>query len=319
MVKKNGETIDVMLSAIADRDAEGRIQRSLAVSVDMTERYRAEEALRVAKEALDRYSKELERQVRERTSEITAILKYTPAVVYMKDARGRYLMVNSRFEKLFGIDGDAVHGKTDGDLLPAEVAEQFRAHDERALAKGISLQVEEQIHQQDGMHTYLSVKFPLYNETTGRIMGVCGIATDITALKNAQEQLRRLSGSIMANQEKERTAIARELHDELGQLLTALRMDAVWLQERLKDKDPKGAERAAAICTLVDTTIEEVRAMAVRLRPGVLDDLGLVEALELFTSEFERRCKSPVSLPTMSCRRSTTPSPRPPTASPRKR
>jgi PAS domain S-box-containing protein len=289
MVKKNGETIDVMLSAIADRDAEGRIQRSLAVSVDMTERYRAEEALRVAKEALDRYSKELERQVRERTSEITAILKYTPAVVYMKDARGRYLMVNSRFEKLFGIDGDAVHGKTDGDLLPAEVAEQFRAHDERALAKGISLQVEEQIHQQDGMHTYLSVKFPLYNETTGRIMGVCGIATDITALKNAQEQLRRLSGSIMANQEQERTAIARELHDELGQLLTALRMDAVWLQERLKDKDVKGAERAAAICTLVDTTIEEVRAMAVRLRPGVLDDLGLVEALELFTSEFERR------------------------------
>jgi len=112
-------------------------------------------------------------------------------------------------------------------------------------------------------------------------------------LKTAQEQLRRLSGSIMANQEKERTSIARELHDELGQLLTAVRMDAIWLHERFKAKDPKATERAAAICSLVDTTIEEVRAMAIRLRPGVLDDLGLVDALELFTNEFERRMQIP--------------------------
>ncbi len=292
MLKKNGETMDVMLSAIADRDADGVIQRSLAVSVDMTERNRAEEALRVAKEELDRYSKQLERQVRERTSELTAILKYTPAVVYMKDAQGRYLMVNSRFESIFGVDGDAARGKCDADLLPPQVAAQFGTHDETVLTRGISLQVEEQVRHVDGMHIYLSVKFPIY-ETDGKIMAVCGILTDITALKTAQEQLRRLSGSIMANQEKERTSIARELHDELGQLLTAVRMDAIWLHERFKHKDQKATERAAAICSLVDTTIEEVRAMAIRLRPGVLDDLGLVDALEMFTNEFERRMQIP--------------------------
>jgi PAS domain S-box-containing protein len=292
MLKKSGDTMDVMLSAIADRDADGIIQRSLAVSVDMTQRNRAEEALRIAKEELDRYSKQLERQVRERTSEITAILKYTPAVVYMKDARGRYLMVNSRFESIFGVDEDTVRGKCDADLLPPSVAAQFSAHDETVLTRGISLQVEEQVSHVDGMHIYLSVKFPIY-ETDGKIMAVCGILTDITALKTAQEQLRRLSGSIMANQEKERTSIARELHDELGQLLTAVRMDAIWLHERFKDKDCKATERAAAICSLVDTTIEEVRAMAIRLRPGVLDDLGLVDALELFTNEFERRMQIP--------------------------
>ena len=91
----------------------------------------------------------------------------------------------------------------------------------------------------DGLRTYLSVKFPLYNEQ-GAPTGLCGIATDITELKQAQDQLRRLSGSIMANQEKERKAIARELHDELGQVLTALRMDAVWLSERLQAPDPEG-------------------------------------------------------------------------------
>ena len=74
-----------------------------------------------------------------------------------------------------------------------------------------------------------------------------------------------------------------------GQLLTALRMDAVWLQERVRAADSDAAQRAGAMCALIDTTIEEVRGMAIRLRPGVLDDLGLVEALEWLTTEFERR------------------------------
>ncbi len=291
-IKKGGETIDVLLSGIADRNPDGTIRRSLAVSIDVTERKKAEEALRIAKEALSSYSKELEKQVAKRTSEISSILKYTPAVVYMKDTDGRYLLVNSRFEKLFGIGNEAARGQNDKDILPPKVAEQFHRHDERVLAEGASLHVEEQIEQEDGLHTYLSVKFPIFAES-GKIRGVCGIASDITPVKKANEQLRRLSGSIMANQEKERAAIARELHDELGQVLTALRMDAVWLQDRFKKEGLKGAQRAAAMCALIDTTIEEVRSLAIRLRPGVLDDLGLVDALEWFTGEFERRARIP--------------------------
>lgn len=291
-VKKDGQIIDVLLSGIADRDPAGRIQRSLAVSIDVTERKRAEAALRLAKEELSRYSRELEKQVAKRTSEITSILKYTPAVVYMKDREGKYLLVNSRFEELFQVNAESVRGKPDADLLPEEVAEQFRENDQRVLTEGCSLNVEEQISHGDGMHTYLSVKFPIYAES-GKIRGMCGIATDITAVKKAQEQLRRLSGSIMANQEKERAAIARELHDELGQVLTALRMDAVWLQDQFKKEGVDGFERAAAMCALIDSTIEEVRSLAIRLRPGVLDDLGLVDALEWYTSEFERRSKIP--------------------------
>jgi PAS domain S-box-containing protein len=291
-VKKSGQIIDVVLSGIADRAPNGAIVRSLAVSIDVTERKKADAALRAAKEALSRYSRELEKQVAERTSEISSILKYTPAVVYMKDTAGRYLLVNSRFEELFDIKNEVMRGQIDAAVLPAEVAAQFSQHDEHVLARGVSLHVEEQIEQQDGCHTYLSVKFPIFAESGG-ILGVCGIASDITPVKKAQEQLRRLSGSIMANQEKERAAIARELHDELGQILTALRMDAVWLQERFKNGDLKGAERAEAMCALIDTTIEEVRGLAIRLRPGALDDLGLVDALEWYTAEFERRAGVP--------------------------
>ena len=96
--------------------------------------------------------------------------------------------------------------------------------------------------QKDGRHTYLSVKFPVYDES-GQIKGVGSISTDITAVKKAQDQLRRLSGNIIANQEKERAALSRELHDELGQVLTALRMDAVWLRDRMHNVDGNAAAR----------------------------------------------------------------------------
>ena len=287
-VKKNGEKIDVLLSAIADRDAEGNIIRSLAVSIDVTQRNRAEEALKQAKEELSLYSKDLERLVRKQTEEITNILTYTPAVVYIKDKAGRYTLVNTRYEELFNIPNAEIRGKTDFEILPKQVAEQFRESDSQVLKESNSLQVEEHIQQSDGLHTYLAVKFPIYDESDA-VTGVCGILNDITAVKKAQTQLRRLSGSIMANQEKERSAIARELHDELGQVLTALRMDSVWMYERLKATDPKAAERAITMCRLIDKNIEDVRGMAFRLRPGVLDDLGLVDALEWYTSDFERR------------------------------
>jgi len=287
-VRKNGEVIDTLLSAVGERDAAGRIIRSLAVSVDVTERRRAEEDLKKAKEALGRYSRELERQVRIRTEEIASILKYTPDVVYIKDIGGRYLTVNRRFEELFVGDGGDIRGKTADQFMEPSLARQFQESDARVLAEKGSVRVENQIPHPDGLHTYLSVKFPIWDEA-GQVTGVGGISTDITAVKKAQEQLRRLSGSIMADQEQERRAIARELHDELGQMLTALRMEAVWIRNRLKDADPRVAVRASDLCGLIDKTIGDVRSIAIRLRPGILDDLGLVDALEWYTDDFEKR------------------------------
>jgi PAS domain S-box-containing protein len=287
-VRKDGGKIDVLLSAIADRDAAGQIKRSLAVLIDVTQRNRAEEALKQAKEELSLYSQDLERLVRKQTEEITNILTYTPAVVYIKDKAGRYTLVNTRYEELFDVRNAEIRGKTDYEILPENVADQFLASDSQVLKELRSLQVEEHIQQSDGSHTYLAVKFPIYDES-GKISGVCGILNDITAVKKAQIQLRRLSGSIMANQEKERSAIARELHDELGQVLTALRMDSVWMYDRLKKADPEASQRALTMCGLIDKNIEDVRGMAFRLRPGVLDDLGLVDALEWYTADFERR------------------------------
>ncbi len=287
--KANGEVIDVLLSAVAERDDAGRPVRSLAVSIDVTERNRAERALQLAQEELGRYTRGLEKQVQERTREITSILRYTPDVVSIKDRDGHYTLINTCFEAILGRSNDEVAGLTDKDLFPPEVARQFRENDLKVLRERRSFQFEEQMPHPDGTtHDYLSVKFPFYG-ADGDASGVCEISTDITDVIKAQKQLRRLSASIMAGQEKERAAIARELHDELGQVLTALRMDSVWISRRLEAADPAAAERARDMCRLIDKNIEDVRGMAIRLRPGVLDDLGLVDALEWFTADFEKR------------------------------
>lgn len=287
MKKRDGSIVpmDISISLLKEN---GRTIGSVCVARDLSERKINEQELKRARDELSRYSQDLERQVRERTRAITSILRNTPAVVYLKDRHGRYKLVNPRFEELYGLSNESVQGKTDRELFSRAMAAQFVAHDLKVLQEGRALQVEEQINLPDGPHTYLSVKFPIYNEQN-EPEGLCGISTDITELKKAQEQLRLLSGSIMASQEKERTAIARELHDELGQILTAMRMDAVWLSERLKGCDEQAVARAQTLCELIDQTIDEVRGLAIRLRPGMLDDFGLVDALDWFCKDFAQR------------------------------
>jgi signal transduction histidine kinase len=112
-----------------------------------------------------------------------------------------------------------------------------------------------------------------------------------TRILEAQKQLRQLSNNIVRNQEMERASIARELHDELGQVLTALRLNAVWIRDRLKDSDPEVAEQALNMRDLIDHSIDEVRNIALRLRPRILDDLGLTAAVDWFVADFQKRTK----------------------------
>ena len=110
-VKKTGEVIDVLLSATVERDAAGQVTHSLSVLTDVTTLKRTEEMLRRAREQLSQYSRDLERQVRQRTREVAGFMENTPAVVYLKDPDGRYILVNSRWEQLFGLSNDQVRGK----------------------------------------------------------------------------------------------------------------------------------------------------------------------------------------------------------------
>ena len=259
-------------------------------SDDIVRRRAAEEALREAQEKLVRHSGELERQVKERTRRFTSILRHTPAVVYVKDREGRYAYVNPRFTELFGVRNAAVRGKTDFDVFPYEFAHAFRENDRAVLSGRTPLQVEEIFPHGGDPRVYLSTRFPIYDEEK-EATALCGISIDISGIKKAEDQLRRLSDGIIAGQEQERAAVARELHDEFGQVLTALGLDAAWLRDRLKENDPAASRQAQAMCGLIDKAIDEVRGIATRLRPGALDHLGLVDAVEWYLRDFEKRTK----------------------------
>ena len=106
----------------------------------------------------------------------------------------------------------------------------------------------------------------------------------------SRERLRNLAARLHAVREEERTMIAREIHDELGQAMTGVKMDLSWIIDRLPpDSNAELGERAQATLELLDGTMNSIRQLSTRLRPAMLDDLGLSAAIEWQTREFETR------------------------------
>ncbi|MEE9198827.1 MAG: ATP-binding protein, partial [Dehalococcoidia bacterium] len=118
-----------------------------------------------------------------------AILDNTTAVIYVKDTQGHYTFINHQYEALFHINREEIKSKTDYDIFPKETAKAFRAHDQKVLQVGAPLEYEEIVPHDEGPHTYISLKFPLY-DATGTLYAVCGISTDITERKGVEEELR---------------------------------------------------------------------------------------------------------------------------------
>lgn len=120
-----------------------------------------------------------------------------------------------------------------------------------------------------------------------------GIMIDITAnkliendLKESRDQLREISVHLENVREEERTKIAREIHDELGQQLTGLKMDIVWLSKKVNDDDPRLKIKFDDTLELVDSAVNSIRRIVAELRPNIIDDLGLNAAIEWHIKEF---------------------------------
>jgi len=126
-------------------------------------------------------------------------------------------------------------------------------------------------------------------ELIQRATHIAGIAIERTQM---EEQLHALSARVERVREDERTGIAREIHDELGQGLTGLKMDVAWVERRIVGGEISSNElrdRMEAMSDLIDETINQVRRISAELRPGVLDHLGLLAAIEWQAQEYEKR------------------------------
>ncbi len=108
-------------------------------------------------------------------------------------------------------------------------------------------------------------------------------------LRESEVQLRALAARLISVREEERARIAREIHDELGQVLTGLKMDVTWLARRLAGTEKQLVEKAEAMSSLIDSTMHLIRRIATGLRPEILDDMGLVAAFGWQAKEFQKR------------------------------
>jgi len=146
--------------------------------------------------------------------------------------------------------------------------------------------------------TYITVydRGYIMRDKDGKAYRMIGAMTDISELKKTEsllkksyENIRRLASHLERIREEERIAIAREIHDELGQQLTVLKMDVSWLNKNLSITGEKQITRMNELLETIDNTIKTVRRISSELRPSVLDDLGLIAALEWLLKDFEKR------------------------------
>ena len=248
--------------------------------------------------------RETERMLRESEARKGAILNSALDAVITMDEQGCITEFNPAAEKTFGRLRDEVIGKElAGLIIPLALRDKHRRGVGRYLATGdgamLGRRVEMTAMRADGK------EFPVELTVTRVALDgppmFTGFLRDITERKKAEkqlrdsrEQLRVLAAHLQSVREEERTRIAREVHDELGQALTGLKLDVAWLDKRDSELSnteelQQYREKLKELPAVVDAIIGTVRKIATDLRPPVLDDLGLEAAVEWQAQEFERR------------------------------
>ena len=164
------------------------------------------------------------------------------------------------------------------------------------LPAGKSFDDEMRLRQAGGEYRWFLVRTVPLRDELGNIIKWFGTSTDIEDRKQAEDALRRsldelraLAGRLQSVREEERTRVARQIHDELGQALTAIKLESASLIRELPREAKQQSNRAESIAKLADETIQAVRQISTELRPGILDDLGLAAAVEWVTEEFQAR------------------------------
>ena len=283
-LRKNGRALWAISTVSLLRDRDGKPKGLIAFVQDVLARKEAEEKLRFQAHMLDSAGE----------------------AIVATDANGITIYLNRHAELLYGWPREEAIGRSIIDLLlPPEIAAQAKAQNVMAeLCTGDHAGGEYFLVRRDGSPVRVSISISVVRDRAGAVQALIGICRDVTEINRAREELvhsegrlRGLTARLETSREEERTRIARTIHDELGQLLTGLKMDLRWVEHWLEKADDVRLrpflDRIVGSTELTDSMIKAVQGIAADLRPGILDALGLASALDFEARRFQERTGTP--------------------------
>ena len=286
----------IFLTGRADDQTLERVRRSASFGY-LLKPFRPEELKAGIELALIRHGQEA--QLKQTELSFSAAVRSTGDAVLMADKAGVVSFLNPAAERLTGCATRKAVGQklTEVFRLSGESSEMERLM--RSTSKGAFVH-EAVMLTAAGRELPVEVNVSAVRDEVHGQLGTVLVFRDITErkrfeveLKRSQGELRLLAGHLEGAREAERARIAREVHDEFGQLLTGFKYDLSWMEKKLsaKPETPRAQllEKVRGMGELLNGMVQSVRRIAAELRPGVLDDLGLAAAVEWQTREFQQR------------------------------
>ena len=277
-----------LLSELADNVAHGIGSIRLRVA-----HARAELALRQSEQQYRHLNQELERRVAERSAELRSASRYArslleagldPLITISTD--GKITDVNKATELVTGASREELVGTNFSDYFTKP--KTAGAGYQKVLAEGLVRNYPLTIRHVSGRLTEVLYNATVYRDEDGKVKGVFAAARDVTESRAAEQERKKLLRRLAEAQESERGRISRELHDQLGQELTALKLGLRLVKNRVP---PRHAVRQSVtqLEQLTDNLMQEIHRLAWELHPASLDDLGLEAALRRYTAEWAER------------------------------
>ena len=247
---------------------------------EQSQRYVAELEERIAER------KRAEVALRESEERYRELFENAKDAVYVHDLEGNYLKINRAAEELSGYSREEIVGHNFTEFIAKEHVKLVRQNFCSKLVKLGETSYEVDVIAKDGRRVPVEVSSRAIYEN-GVLVGVQGMARDITERKLAQDALQMFSRQLIEGQEDERRRISRELHDQIGQILTAVKMNLYTVQQFCKMSE--AGSYVKDNIEAVDEALRLVRDLSVDLRPPVLDDLGLATALRWYVDRYVKR------------------------------